>query len=99
MTTKVIFNVDKKVKEKAMKVAKKQGVTISAILNMTLSEYANGTRKMELNEIPNAKTRRSIDAAIRDSKLGKNNFHLFCVEPCQCIFCISKSRRHVFPKL
>ena len=77
MTTKVIFNVDKKVKEKAMKVAKKQGVTISAILSMTLTEYAKGSQKMELNEIPNAKTRRSIDGAIRDSKLGKNMSPIF----------------------
>ena len=40
MTTKVIFNVDKKIKEKAMKVAKEQGLTLSYFLDQAVRAVA-----------------------------------------------------------
>ena len=72
MTTKVIFNVDKKVKEKAMKVAKAQGITISDFLSMSLTGFAKGEKRVEIIEIPNAKTKRIINNAMKDIKARKN---------------------------
>lgn len=42
MNTKILFNTDKKLKEKAMKQAKKEGLTLSAVLNLALESYVNG---------------------------------------------------------
>ncbi len=72
MNTKVIFNVDKKIKDKAMQVAKAQGVTISGYLSMSLADYAQGKKKIEIVEIPNAKTRKILDSAMKNIKSGKN---------------------------
>lgn len=72
MTTKVIFNVDKKVKEKAMKVAKAQGITISDFLSMSLGEFARGKRSIGIVEQINDKTLRSIKRAVLDAKAGRN---------------------------
>ena len=72
MTTKVIFNVDKKVKEKAMKQAKIQGITISDYLSMSLADFASGKKKVEIVEQVNDKTLRRLKRAFADAKAGKN---------------------------
>lgn len=72
MTTKVIFNVDAKIKAKAMANAKKQGVTLSYFLSQALSEVASGTRKVEIVEQVNKKTLREIKKAVADAKAGRN---------------------------
>lgn len=41
MTTKVIFNTDKKLKAAAMKKARKEGLTYSAVLNLATEAYVN----------------------------------------------------------
>lgn len=46
-TVKVIFNMDKKLKEAAMKKAKKQGITYSAFLNLATWAYVGN--KLELD--------------------------------------------------
>lgn len=48
-TVKVIFNMDKKLKESAMKKAKKQGITYSAFLN--LATYAYVDNRLELDPL------------------------------------------------
>ena len=77
MTTKVIFNVDKKIKERAMKVAKEQGITISDFLSMSLMDFSLGKKRVEIVEQVNAKTLRSIKRAVADRKLGKNTSPTF----------------------
>ena len=41
MDTKVIFNTNKKLKEAAMKKARKHGLTLSAVLNMATEAYVD----------------------------------------------------------
>lgn len=41
MVTKVIFNTNKKLKDAAMKKAKKHGLTLSAVLNMATEAYVS----------------------------------------------------------
>lgn len=72
MTTKVIFNVNPKVKAKAMANAKKQGITISDYLNFALVEFAEGERRVGIVETLNKKTHREVMQAHRDYKAGKN---------------------------
>ncbi len=47
MNVKVIFNTNKKLKDAAMKKARKQGVTLSAVLNLATQAYVND--KMEID--------------------------------------------------
>ena len=76
MTTQVIFNIDKKLKEKAQKKAKLDGLSFSDILQMSTRAYVEG--KLEPRMIQpepekfNAKTRKEIEKAIKDIKAGKN---------------------------
>lgn len=49
MTTKVIFNIDKKLKTAAMKKARGQGMTYSAFLNLATSAYVEN--RMEIDVI------------------------------------------------
>ena len=41
MNTKVIFNTNKKLKEAAMKKARSEGLTYSAVLNLATEAYVN----------------------------------------------------------
>ena len=75
MTTQVIFNIDKKLKERAQKKAKRDGLSFSDILQMSTRAYVEGKlepRMVQREEKFNAKTRKEIEAAIKDIKLGKN---------------------------
>lgn len=46
-TVKVIFNMDKKLKEAAMKKAKQQGITYSAFLNLATRAYVDDRFKVD----------------------------------------------------
>ena len=76
MTTQVIFNIDKKLKEKAQKKAKSDGLSFSDILQMSTRAYVEG--KLEPRMIQpepekfNAKTRKEIETALKDIKAGRN---------------------------
>lgn len=48
MTTRVIFNTDKKLKAAAMRKAKRQGLTYSAVLNLATRAYVNNDLKIDL---------------------------------------------------
>ena len=48
MTTKVIFNTDKRLKEAAMKKAKGQGLTYSAVLNLATRAYVNDELEVDI---------------------------------------------------
>ena len=77
MTTQVVFNIDPKIKAKAMKRAKREGVPFSSFLKMATEKFAEGEYSIGIipREVPNAKTARGIRAALRDIQEGnEKNF-------------------------
>ena len=60
MTTKVIFNVDKKLKEAAMKKARKQGLTYSAVLNLATRAYVKNEIEVDMLARDLEEARRAI---------------------------------------
>lgn len=74
MTTQVIFKIDKKLKEKAMKKAEGQGVPFASVLKLATQAYVAGDLAVGLvsEEKFNTKTRRLLQRELRDIKLGKN---------------------------
>ena len=74
MNTQVIFNLDKKLKDQAMKKAQGQGLPFGAILKLATKAYVEGTLDVGFvsNEEFNPPTRKSIDKALKDIKEGKN---------------------------
>lgn len=48
MTTKVIFNTDKKLKAAAMKKARGQGITLSSVLNFATKAYVDDRMKIDV---------------------------------------------------
>jgi antitoxin component of RelBE/YafQ-DinJ toxin-antitoxin module len=71
MTTQVVFNIDSKIKAKAMKRAKSEGVPFAMIMKMSARAYAEGRLHVDIGETPNAKTARELRADIRDFRAGK----------------------------
>jgi antitoxin component of RelBE/YafQ-DinJ toxin-antitoxin module len=75
MTTQVLFKIDKKLKEKAQKKAKADGLSFSDILQMSTRAYVEGKiipGMIQPEEKFNAKTRKEIEKALKDIKEGKN---------------------------
>ena len=74
MKTVMSFKVDKDVRDKARKVAKKIGVPLSMVVNRQLKQFAKNQR-IEFGEplIPNAKTRKILDEALRDIREGRED--------------------------
>ena len=68
------FKVDKDVRDRARKVAKKIGVPLSMVVNRQLKQFAKDQR-IEFGEplIPNAKTRKILDEALRDIREGRED--------------------------
>lgn len=69
--TKVIFNTDAKIKAKAMKEAKKQGLSLTYFLNQTIHDVASGEKRAEVIERVNKETLKRIEKARVDIKKGK----------------------------
>jgi hypothetical protein len=73
MTSQVVFNIDAKVKAKAMKRAKLVGIPFASYLRRAAEDFAEGKSGMEIvHEVPNAKTARELLKASSDFKKGKN---------------------------
>ena len=74
MKTVMSFKVDKDVRDKARKVAKKIGVPLSMVVNRQLKQFAKNQR-IEFGEplVPNAKTRKILDEALRDIREGRED--------------------------
>ena len=73
MTTQVVFNIDDKLKKKAMKKSKKIGVPFSFVLNKAVKRFVEGEWEVALVEEKfNKKTAKEIQKALKDIKLGKN---------------------------
>lgn len=65
MTTKVIFNLDKGIKEKVQRKARKQGITLSAMFNFAARAYANDSLEIDIVARDLAEARKEI----REGKL------------------------------
>lgn len=76
MSTKTVISVkvDKDVRDRARKVAKKIGVPLSMVVNQQLKQFSFD-RRIEFSEplIPNAKTRKILDEALRDIREGRED--------------------------
>jgi antitoxin component of RelBE/YafQ-DinJ toxin-antitoxin module len=74
MVSQVIFKIDKKLKQDAMKKAQKEGVAFSAILKLATKAYVEGELDVTLSkpEKFNAATRKELREALKDIKAGRN---------------------------
>ncbi len=74
MTTQVIFKIDKKLKERAMKKAQQEGMAFASVLKLATSAYVSGALGVQLVPQPklNAKTRRELIKISKDIREGKN---------------------------
>lgn len=74
MKTVISVKVDKDVHERARRVAKKIGVPLSMVVNQELKRFAK-VQTVEFGEplIPNAKTRKILDEALRDIREGRDD--------------------------
>ena len=73
MTSQIVFNIDSKIKAKAMKRAKSKGVPFASFLKMATEAFAEGEYGIGIirAEMPNARTRKVIDEARREFATGK----------------------------
>lgn len=74
MKTVISVKVDKDVRDRARKVAKKIGVPLSMVVNQQLRQFSD-ERRIEFYEplIPNKKTRKILDEALRDIRKGRTD--------------------------
>ena len=74
MTTQVIFKIEKRLKEKAMKKAQSEGMAFASVLKLATQAYVKGNLNVELVHQPtlNAKTRRMLTRELKEIKEGKN---------------------------
>ena len=72
MNTKVIFNTDRKLKVAAQKKARKQGLTLSAMLNIATRAYVEDeiTINVIARDIAKARASKSIPAKEVHRELG-----------------------------
>ena len=69
--TVISVKVDKDVRDKAHKVSKKLGIPLSMVVNQELKRFvAQEYVTFEEPLVPNAKTRKELDKAIRELKAG-----------------------------
>lgn len=71
-TSQVIFNVDSKLKNLAMKKAKSQGLPFSSVLKFVIQRYVQGQFEVGLVDTLNPKALRSMIKAEKDFAMGKN---------------------------
>ncbi len=74
MTSQIVFKVEKKLKNKAMKKAQQEGVAFAAVLKLAMQAYVSGRLDVQLVAQPklNEKTRRELIKMSKDAKAGKN---------------------------
>ena len=74
MNTQVIFNLDKKLKDQAMKKAQRQGLPFGVVLKLATKAFVEGSLDIGLisKEEFNPATRKSVEKALKDIKEGKN---------------------------
>lgn len=74
MNTQVIFNIDKKLKEKAMRKSRSEGIAFSSVLKLATKAFVEGdldvriAPRRELND----KTKKIIERALKNIKNKKD---------------------------
>ena len=74
MTSQVVFRIDKKLKDKAIKKAQNEGLPFAAVLKLATKAYVEGDLDVQLvtQRKLNAKTRRELRRISQDIRQGKN---------------------------
>ena len=74
MTRQVIFKIDEKLKDRAMKKARKEGIAFASVLKLATQAYVDGALEVQLVAPPklNARTRRELQGISEDIRQGKN---------------------------
>lgn len=74
MISQVIFKVDKKLKQEALKKAQKEGMAFSTVLKLATKAYVEGELGISLTQPEefNAATRKELRQALKDIKAGRN---------------------------
>jgi antitoxin component of RelBE/YafQ-DinJ toxin-antitoxin module len=74
MNTQIIFNIDKKLKDQAMKKAQNEGMPFGLVLKLATKAFVEGTLGIGLIQEPvfNKRTSSDIEAALKDIKNNKN---------------------------
>lgn len=74
MTTQVVFKIDKKLKEKAMTKAQREGIAFASVLKLATKAFVAGDLTLGLigSEKFNEKTAREVKRALKDISQGKN---------------------------
>ena len=74
MTTQVVFRIDKKVKARAMKRAKREGIPFAAVMKIAAQEYARERYHIGMlqTERLNEKTRGELKEIMEDIRKGRN---------------------------
>ena len=74
MTTQVIFKIDKKLKDQAMKKAQSEGLPFEMVLKLATKAFVEGNLGIGLisNESFNLATGKMINKTLKDIKEGKN---------------------------
>lgn len=73
MTTQVVFKLDKKVKDKALKRAKREGISFASVMKFAARAYAQERFNVNIiasQEQFNTKTAREVRAMLREIKSG-----------------------------
>ena len=79
MITQVIFTIDRKLKNEAMKKARSFGLPFSSVLNLATRAFVDGRMNIGVMDNPplNEKTRKELIKISSDIKKGKNLFGSF----------------------
>lgn len=74
MTSQVIFKIDKKLKDQAMKKAQNEGIPFASVLKLATKAYVHGHLTLGLigSEEFNAATKKELKTAQKDIAKGKN---------------------------
>ena len=73
MTTILHIKTDKKIRDQVEKLAKNNGLTVTALVNISLRSLINNpVVELDLAPEPNARTKGVIAQARKDYKAGKN---------------------------
>jgi antitoxin component of RelBE/YafQ-DinJ toxin-antitoxin module len=74
MDAQMSFKLDKKLRDQAVKKARSEGTSFSAILRMIVEDYVADNLRvtLEYDKPLNAKTRKELDEIMEDVKKGKN---------------------------
>jgi len=78
MTTTIHIKTDKKVKERAERFAKANGLTLTAFINLSIHQVLN-TGRLTIEEplVPNTKTAKQLKKILNDADAGRNMSPVF----------------------